>query len=483
MKEIDSLGVFWPAGSEGDAVSGRLEFDPEDGGRLTLVGRSPDEELWLAKTESTVPIEGLIDQGPVTITDFFPGGTTWGSSKVAHGTVHINCMFLGHHFGSERLEFQAAYVKTSGAAEWVGEPVLADRVNTESDKISPPADWLNYTTPPDRTCSFARGDVTVRYIWTSHTGFDSVELKHWPIFAIRYPELAPLDLIQKDIDRLSDLITLCTNSVTTTERLSVSRPDIRTVMLSGDLGPVKEIDFLAPQLSYAISKRRKPRRSHHRLLTFEEVGGVQALAKWLDVSPVFGRALGSMMSVQRTNRIYAENRFLNVAFAAEAFHRDLHGGQYMSSREFDDILADCLAAVPDQHKRWLEQRLKFANSLSLRARLKDLVARTGDLLTPLLGKTREWVDLVTNVRNHLTHLDSTKASFRGGDLYFLSESVYSVVRICMLLEIGVRKEVLAEKVGAYSLSWYAPRLAGAVPRMKRQLQDAAPVEPDGGDDA
>lgn len=475
--------MFWPAGSEGEAVSGRLEFDPEDGGRLTLVGRSPDEELSLATTESTVPIEGLIDQGPVTITDFFLGGTTSGSSKATQGTVHINCMFLGHHFGSERLEFQTAYLKTSGATEWVGEAVLADRVSTESDKISPPAEWLNYTTPPDRTCSFARGDVTVRYVWTSNSGFDSVDFKHWPIFALQYPKLAPLDLIQRDIDRLSDLITLCTNGVTTTERLSVSRPDIRTVMLSGDLGPVKEIDYLAPQLSYAISKRRKPRRSHHMLLTFEEVGGVDAIAKWLDASPVFGRALGSMMSVQRTSRIYTENRFLNVAFAAEAFHRDLHGGQCMSNREFAGILADCLAVVPEQHKRWLEQRLQFANSLSLRARLKDLVARTGDLLTPLLGKTREWVDLVTNVRNHLTHLDSTKAGFRGGDLYLLSESVYSVVRICMLLEIGVRKEVLAEKVGSYSLSWYAPRLADAVLRMKRQLRDAVPAEPDGGDQA
>lgn len=51
------------------------------------------------------------------------------------------------------------------------------------------------------------------------------------------------------------------------------------------------------------------------------------MTSWAELTPLQGdRALVSMMSVKRSSRIFAENRFLNVSFAAEAFHRDIYGG-------------------------------------------------------------------------------------------------------------------------------------------------------------
>jgi hypothetical protein len=39
MKEFDELGLFWLPGHEEDALSGRLQFDPKEGGiNLSLVG-------------------------------------------------------------------------------------------------------------------------------------------------------------------------------------------------------------------------------------------------------------------------------------------------------------------------------------------------------------------------------------------------------------------------------------------------------------
>ena len=69
-----------------------------------------------------------------------------------------------------------------------------------------------------------------------------------------------------------------------------------------------------------------------------------------------------MISAKRASRIFAENRFLNVAFAAEAFHRDVYGGQFMPAGEFDDVLSVCLNAVPERHRDWLRPRLAYANS-------------------------------------------------------------------------------------------------------------------------
>ena len=70
------------------------------------------------------------------------------------------------------------------------------------------------------------------------------------------------------------------------------------------------------------------------------------------------------------------------------------------------------------------------------------------------------------VRNNLTHLDSEVSAVDGSDLYYLSESVYSLLRICMLLEIGVAESKIVENSASYELTWYRERLNGAIRRAR-----------------
>jgi hypothetical protein len=73
----------------------------------------------------------------------------------------------------------------------------------------------------------------------------------------------------------------------------------------------------------------------------------------------------------------------------------------------------------------------------------------------LTGKVRDWAMTVANVRNELTHLSKDELNtFSGATLHWLSESVYAVVRICLLKEcttdVGLF-ERLAEKSHASSI--------------------------------
>jgi hypothetical protein len=478
MKHIDSLGVFWLPGTSEDAfLAGRLTFDPEDGGRLQLIG-----EFALEGVEEDVTfLHGQIDSGPVTINNCHAQGSVRRFRGPSESSFYINSLLLGYHVDPGNVAFETGYLKTSGASDWVGEKVFGEReCGTGAEEAERALDWVEYVRPLDRTASFSRGDVTLRYAWETQ-GSGSVErfeFAHWPVFRLKYPALVPLDLIQKDVGRLSDLLTLCMDEVTTTESLSLARSDARVQMLSGASGPEQQIEFLAPQLSYPEFKKRKTRHAHQMLLTYDELGGIDTVARWLDVCSGFDRALASMMSVKRSSRIFAENRFLNVAFAAEAFHRDIYGGPHMDEAEFKEILRSCLAAVPTGRRDWLKQKLSFANSPTLRRRLTDLVGRTGGALAALLQNDRRWADVVTNVRNHLTHLDSKKVNFAGSDLFYLSESIYAVVRFCMLLEAGVPLEVLAKKAGSQRVAWYGTQLSDSITRVRRQLREAAPASLD-----
>jgi hypothetical protein len=121
-------------------------------------------------------------------------------------------------------------------------------------------------------------------------------------------------------------VTLCIDAPTSLDSLRLWRPDIRAKVLSGeDAGVEQRIEFIALPLRYVDPQERRPRHEHQMLLTLEELGGIEAIARWLDGSLRFQRALNSLMSIKHAKQMFAENRFLNVTFAAEAFHRTTQG--------------------------------------------------------------------------------------------------------------------------------------------------------------
>jgi hypothetical protein len=73
------------------------------------------------------------------------------------------------------------------------------------------------------------------------------------------------------------------------------------------------------------------------------------------------------------------------------------------------------------------------------------------------------------VRNALTHLNADSPEFNGGYLVFLTESVYAVVRICMLLDCGVAIDTLTQKAHSDTVYWYRGRFAQSIERVREQL--------------
>jgi hypothetical protein len=59
--------------------------------------------------------------------------------------------------------------------------------------------------------------------------------------------------------------------------------------------------------------------------------------------------------------------------------------------------------------------------------------------------------------------------FEGADLVFVTESVYAVVQICMLMDCGVSSEILTRKANSSTMTWYRERLKAAIARVRRQL--------------
>jgi Apea-like HEPN len=324
--------------------------------------------------------------------------------------------------------------------------------------------------PPDQDIAFGKGKLRMYFGWAPKGAgsVESVSFSHWPVFRLDYSEPRAMDELLKDVKRLEDLVTLCSNEATVAVKLTFLRPDIKTRLLSGEDGPdAQKIEYLAPQLLASKLATRRTLHPHQMLLTFAELGGMDAVARWLDFAPRVSRSLDSLMSVKYSPHIYMQNRFLNVAFAAEAFHRDFNGlGETLPMNIFGDLSAKYHQVTPDSCRGWLRQILLHANDTTFRNRLKALVRQADDAIVGLVGDPRSWINAVTKVRNDLTHLDSSHSEFENDDLFYLSESMYSLIRLCMLLEIGAPKRVLRDKALGYRLTWYKERLREAIIRIE-----------------
>jgi hypothetical protein len=278
------------------------------------------------------------------------------------------------------------------------------------------------------------------------------------------------EAVQRDVSRIQALVTLCMDAPTVLDSLVLRRPDIRAKVLSGaDAGVPQPIEFIATPIRYIDPQDRQPRHWHQMLLGFEELGGIEAIARWLDASERFQRALNSFISVKHAKQMFAENRFLNVTFAAEAFHRTTQGASYMDEGTFSGLLSAYLENTPERYHDWLRGRIEHGNEPPLRKRLHQLATRAGAATHPLIGDKGRWAYTLAQVRNELTHMGSDSRVFEGADLLFLTESVYAVVRICMLMDCGVSPEILTRKANSPRMMWYRERLKVAIARVRSQL--------------
>lgn len=467
MDDVDSLGLFWIPGTDPETagLSGRLTIGPSQNGRLRLVGQFDDLDDDTDNPQK-IRLYGYIGSKEYTLLDCWHSGSKKGHPGITESTYVVGAALKGGHLDGE-IQFDKGWIQSTAFPDWIGERVLDS--NRTSDRKRP-SDWLRYERPRTRRSEIQSGHLELFYGFSESTNgsTQTFEFKHWPAFQISYSELRPLEEINRDLHLLESLTTLCVDAPSSTQSLSYSREDVKVRLLSGGfLDHPQDFEYIASQ----IRPPEKPAKRHssQMVATFEEIGGIDTVARFYEAAPTFRRSLDSLMSVKIARQMYTENRFLNVAFAAESFHRDIYGGESIPAEDFDKLRQDCAFAVDPAYKDWLLLKLQHANEMTLRGRLNDLVERAGSAAVPFIDYPKRWTSVLVGVRNRITHLTSSKSDFEGPDLVYLSESLYALVRGCILIHVGVDPEIVAARANHWQIAWYGDRVNEAVSRLRKLI--------------
>jgi hypothetical protein len=146
---------------------------------------------------------------------------------------------------------------------------------------------------------------------------------------------------------------------------------------------------------------------------------------------------------QRTPFLYDELRFLTAFWSGESMHGELFETNQLPPEEHEErinaMVASATAAHVDPQVIEWAKGLLARNDKTLRARLEDLLERSGAVGRLITETQPKFLGNLTGTRGPLSHSGSG-GKLRSPARYFHSEALRWVVRACALIELGVPAE-------------------------------------------
>ena len=397
-------------GNPGRKVAGRFTFNDADGPELRLIGSLHDadevltrhsgpvvnihlEELYGSNTDPS-KIFGETSQGFVTLDNCRRKSGTFGlpgSRRPAQEYYGARAVFLGGHFDEDSsIAFSGVSTRIQNLEHWTGISLVRIALDYSEEHKTPEEIRIIAGQPKELVTESPLGEVCLslgytlkgdRIVETAVTQRQAIEL--------RFPEPKSIAGILSISSSLRDLVTIGTNAPSSIHNISLTHPCSEN-----------PIGFYARLIGAVGQESSHSPHPIDFLFTFKDIGGLEGLAKWLEVAQKYQLVINALLSPEYRSPWYIESRLFDAITAAETFARIQ--GQY-------------------EHVN--------------RYKIKQLGREAGDPFEALVGDVDKWADCVWDARNHdLVHRRLSKT--KPPPLYTMAESLYFLVVLSLLKECG-----------------------------------------------
>jgi hypothetical protein len=472
MKPFEDEGMFWLPGKEDEQRAGRLKFDAVEGATLSLMGGFGNIIDQFSNQARMIRIHGVAGKRYLTLDGCFITDTTHEMPGTSRQTYYVNRIITGALFGDgEYLTFDKCSVAFDQLPAWIRRSGVSVSLQTQTPDISTLPDKITIEFNPLQDEITQIGDEELRLSSTWALGGNNITqtyLNQGTYLELKYPAAQPLESILDDVKHLQDLLTLATAAPTVPEEITLWREDIVHELPSGEQRP-QAMEYYAGQLAERV-RLDAPQSAGKVLFQFNDIGGLPTIAQWVKVAREYHTVSGSLLSIRYAAGLYVENRFNNVISAAESFHRLRFPNEVMPEEKYKQYVDEILSDVRKSRQRWLKYKLRYANEPRLWDRLDALVHYAGTAFVALYDEPKSWITVVTESRNRLTHHDKERAiNFQSGDLYFLTESVFALVMLCLLHECDVNEGTFAAIGASSSMRFLHSKLTEIIPRLHAEV--------------
>ena len=417
MENLDIEGLFWKAANPDDKVAGRLRFDSDDGARLNLIGAffdrpSPGTNYSRVSFNQNerIRIQGAAGGRLVTLDRSLKVGDSYEVPGTIREKYIAPIVLSDHHFDvDESLDFSSVSVCLRHSAHWVRRSEIivkceqeesSDRVRLLSIELSPPEKSVVQTHIGQLELSYGCqivGDHIVESTIKQDCGF-----------IIRFTDPLSLERAVDYCAALRDLMTIGLETPSSPTEITLTLPQSGKGVLEKEK-VTKRVRLYADLKGSRYLKEKKAPHPFEMAFTFDDIGELNGVANWLELADRYRVVIGFLMNCWYEPGMSVENRFANTTIAAEALARIRVG----------------------------KQKIKFNKAL------ETLADFAGQPFKDLVGDTNSWVTKVVKTRNnHVIHT-GLRGSVDASGLYWLSESLYFLVILCLLRECGIAENTLA----------------------------------------
>lgn len=441
MTAFNTDGVFWLPTNPESHIAGRLQFDIVDGGKLDLIGTLSSASDVLNDANVPKVLHGVAGGHKYTLRDCQRTNFNMSMPGIEREAYHVPEIIRGVHITSDTdFKFVAFRMNTRYLSHWIG----TTGISYEWEPGSLDHYGISYDRPESEVDITGFGTIEICYGWnTDGDNFLSSGISHSTFVKATFDTPLPLEDVCSIVSSIQDIITLGMDVTAITTGLSLEHEQHTRELADGRIVH-EHIELFKPWLGADIPESKTRTNSDDILVTFDDMGRVAGLSRWLKTHDMFRLTINSLLSHRYMPKMYGENRLQNAVFAAESFDRARFKNRVESRENFRARRKRILEACP-QDREWLDNFLQYANEPRLVDRLLRLARYAGGRFEYLVGNVEAWARHVKNVRNRLVHSEGSSDGPDGLTLFLLSESVYFLVVICLLRECGIGDVMLDDE--------------------------------------
>jgi hypothetical protein len=429
-------GTWWLPSEPDHKVKGVLSFSLEDGGRLSLIGllREPwsggartegDGFVKIEMTQRAIEragvyprIHGQAGNVAYTLEDCYRASyRVWGGSDDGTEAIHVNRILKGAWFQhGEALEGSGISIGIEQLSRWILETGIRESISWREDggffedPEGQPRFELRAFDIPKREVELETG---ARVSLLHGLGIEGDRLDRrsltqsfsWRVELDEGQKLPMEDLLDLASD-LQDLVSIATTQPARFTHVRFWHPDIYR---SGPDGRRyrEAVDFYA---RWNIRPSDRPVRQNHLLFSFDQLGGIESIRRWMDAVALHRSGLGRVAGTLYSNGMFMSDRLLNCAAAVEALDR---------------------------------QRTGYENS-SFKTRLNRCAALADKPFEKLVHDVPAWAETIRLERDDIAHHFGRRSRTSGLETSNLWRSLYYLYVLCLLREAAAPEIVFEE---------------------------------------
>ena len=450
---IEKHGFFWLPSRPENQYPGILRIS--DAGEITLrinyLITTIDARLLHSGTpigKEPPRILGQVDGDPVTLVGCKAAEDPFYPLRLVEGNVsasifHVGWAFIGANYGEgERIAFNSIQFSVEGLSEWLTVSGFRHKFEFESEK----ANWrLNYKQPDDISIALP-DEIELTFAFSpsfalpdhGESGFSSSITQNTNV-SLTSKGLVSFELFSSLVHKIHTFLCFAMNNIVATESITGYSNNKRDKW--GREIPV--------QIFYQSQIHQKNRKTTYTPMTFTYTDVNEKLAeiivRWIDnyerSKPAFELYFDSRIGAHK----FLNAVFLSLVQGIETFHRRNFDRTQMEDREFRELHDKIVDSVPPSRRKWIEGRLKYANEISLRNRLRFLIEPFRDLFGSN-DERKSFTNKVIDLRNYWTHydkdLEDIEKSVTTEELWELCQKLEALFQLHFLRLVGMDIEVV-----------------------------------------